>query len=1280
VSFAAALGWVRRSSIWTSRAFAWTLIAAALSCAAVVLSLRYWFLPNIEQYREDIAAAVSRAANLRITIGTISADWDGMRPHLKLERVSVYDKAGRRALELERVESTLAWRSLAAFTLHFQALDIYRPSLEVRRDARGVMSVAGIELETKERKDGGFTEWLLQQPDVEVHDARVSWTDEMRQAPPLDLAGVSLHMVNRGRRHRFGLRALPPAHLAGPVDIRGDVRGDSAELVSNWNGKLFMQLDSPDLAAWGAWVDIPVELARGSGAVRSWLTFTDHQLADIVADVRLSDVRTRLREDLPELELDALAGRLAWRRIPSGFEFSTAKLALTGGGATLPAADFLLRMSADRSGTGHGELHANALELAPLVMLADRLPVNDDVRSQLVGYSPRGSVHDLVLKWQGELPAPQRYSVRGRFEALAVNQWEKMPGIAGLSGSVDGSEKGGTLHLNGQDASLDLPTVFGATLGLDTLTGQLAWTHAGDRVDVRLNNVSFANADAAGTVFGSYRSAPQGRGEIDLTGNLSRADGRAVPKYIPITELKKVRAWLERAVVAGESRDVRFRLKGRLEDFPFPQDARGVFHVAAKVTGGTLDYAEGWPRIENIEGDLQFRGSSLDFNARRGTVSGVTLGPVQGGIADMKAHPEVLELRGEAEGPTADFLAYIAKSPVSGMVDHFTDGMQAQGTGRLALKLTFPLGMPESTKVAGAYVFSNNNIVFEKDLPPLDQASGRIEFSENSVRVPGVSGTFLGGPLTLTAATAPRDATMRATMQGRINADNVRKVGGPAWMQQLRGATDWKGVLTLRKKIPDLVIESSLQGISSSLPAPFAKSASETVPLRIERRFISAQQDRLSFSYGDVAKAELARRNDGKQMVVERGTVRLGGGEAGEPDRPGVWIRGAVKTVDFDEWLGFSRGGGEGGGEPVYTIGGADLKIAQLDFFGRRFHDLGVSAWTQSGVTQITLAGSEVEGGAMWKDEGKGRLTARLKRLTLPVSDAKPAQTPKPPPAKAPELPALDVVVEQFQYGQKQLGRLELNAVNQDRDWRIERLRLSSADNVLTADGLWQGWQTQPRTQLNLKMEVTDIGRALARWALPAGVKGGTAKIEGQLSWAGSPVDFDYPTLAGQLGFDAAKGQFVKLEPGLAKLLGILSLQSLPRRISLDFRDVFSDGFAFDSIAGTTKIERGIAVTDNFRMAGPAARVAMSGEVDLVRETQKLRVRVTPHLSESVALAGALIGGPVIGAAAFLAQKILKDPIEQLATFEYSVTGNWSDPQVAKPERAALTTTTEGAP
>jgi len=1269
VSFTAALRWLRQSSVWTSRALGWSVLGAALACAFVVLALRYWFLPNIETYRDDIAAAVSRAANLRITIGRISADWEGIRPHLKLEAVTVYDRAGRRALELDRVESTLAWRSLATLRLHFHALDIYRPALEVRRDAGGVLSVAGIALEA-DRNQGGFTDWLLEQPDVEVHDAAVVWVDELRKAPPLQLSGVSLRLLNRGSRHRFGLRAVPPAELAAPVDLRGDVRGDSLEVLAQWNGRLFLQLDHVDVGAWSPWVDVPAEITRGTGALRSWLTFDRHALNELVADVRLSAVRARLRKDLPEIELDTLGGRLAWKSTPDGFEVSGAKLGLSGGGAVLPAADFRVRARTDRQGVQHGELNANALDLAPLVMLADRLPLDDALRTELVALSPRGSVHDVAVRWTGAWPTPTSYSARGRFDALAFNPRGKLPGVSGLSGNIDGTEKGGTLHVAGQRTSLDMPRVFTSVLALDTLTAQVGWTWAAERLELRLSNVTFANADAAGSVFGSYRSAAEGAGEIDLTGSLSRASAANASRYIPITILRTTRPWFERAFVAGSSTDVRFRVKGRLDDFPFPQEKRGMFHVAAKVSGGVVDYAERWPRIENIEGDFQFRGSRMDFVARQATLNGVKLSNVRGEVPDMKAQSEILTVNGEAEGRTSDFLAFIERSPVAEMIDHFTDGMQAQGSGRLALKLVLPLAELSASKVSGSYQLAANQIVFERELPPLEQANGRIEFTETGVRTPGVTGVFLGGPVSIAASTQ-RDSTLRATLQGRVNADNVRKAGGPAWMQHLRGSTDWRGVLTLRKKIPELVIESNLQGISSRLPAPFAKTAAQSIPLRIERRATGAQQDRISLAYGEVIKAELARRNDGKQTLVERGAVRLGGGEPGALDRPGIWIRGALPHFDFDEWLAFSRSGSGGDGAARYSIAGANVTFGQVAFFGRSFSDLALTMADEPGGTQLTFAGPHIEGGATWRGEGKGRLIARLSRLALPAADAQPVQpATQPSQGQTQDLPALDVVVEQFQHGQKQLGRLEVSAVHQGRDWRIERLRLSNPDSVITAEGVWQGWQTHPRTEIDVRMDVSDVGKTLTRWTYPAGIRRGKAKIEGRLSWAGSPHDFDYPTLGGNLVVEASNGQFVKLEPGLAKLLGILSLQALPRRISLDFRDVFSEGFAFDTIIGALKIDRGVVTTENFRLRGTSARVVMGGQVDLARETQKLKVRVTPHLSDSVSLAGALIGGPVAGVATFLAQKILKDPIEELVSFEYNVTGGWSDPQVSRVARA----------
>jgi uncharacterized protein (TIGR02099 family) len=1273
VTAAAALRWLKKSTLWTYRTLVWAMLAATFVVGAVVLGLRYWVLPNIDDFRDDIARAVSNASRQHISIGKISGNWDGLRPRLVLENVVVYDHADRPALELTRVDSTLSWRSLAIMRVSFHALDIYNPMLDVRRDAQGGVWVAGIEVDASASSDdGGFAEWLLDQPDIEIHDAALRWTDELRGAPALSLKHVNLQLVNRGRRHRFGLQAEAPSEIARGLDIRGDLRGRSLAALSEWNGRVFVQLDYIDIAAWRTWVPFPVEFPRGSGALRTWLTFDRDELTQAIADVTLADVRTRLRKDLPELELEALNGRFGWKTQQHGYEISTTKLSLSSAqrGIALRPADALLRVTNDSNGNAvAGEMQANALDLAPLVMLADRLPVDESLRKAAAALEPSGTLHDLSLRWKGSWPELQSYSARTRFADLAFRRWEHVPGIAGVSGTIEATEKSGTLIVSGERASLDLPEVFREVIHFDTASGHVAWSRTRDALELRFANVVLANADFAGTVAGTYHRRERASDEMDFTGSVTRADARATSRYLPVKLLKEERPWFERAFVAGEASDGRFRVKGRTADFPFPDNKSGTFSVTAKITNGTLNYADEWPRIEHIDGDLQFRARRMDIVARQASIYTVKLAKVVATIPNLGMPAPVLTVAGEAEGPTSDFLDFIARSPVNAMLDKFTEETRAQGRGRLALKLTLPLATLRDTRVSGAYTFVNNNLVVDSAIPPIDQVNGRLEFTDTSVRVPSATGVFLGGPVTLNASTQ-RDGVIRIGMSGRINADNVRKLGNDLTvMQHLRGATDWRGTFVVRKKAADLLVESTLQGMASDLPPPFGKAAADTVPLRLERH-LGGGQERVGFAYGDIASGQFVMRSEGKRTLIDRGIVRFGGGPAGEPDKPGVWASGTIKLVDFDEWLKFA-GEGEGERSTSYMISGGDLKIAQMDVFGRRFHDLAVAATTVGDTVQITATAQELEGTGTWRPQGKGRLTARLKRLVIPAAETRVTELREKPvaPAKPPELPALDIVAETFQLGQKQLGRLELNAVHENRDWRIERLKITNPDSTLVADGVWQGWLSQPRTQVNVRFDVSDIGKTLTRWGYPEGVRRGVAKIEGTLHWTGSPQEFDYPTLGGNLVVDAARGQFVKLDPGIARLLGILSLQALPRRITLDFRDIFSEGFAFDAIIGAVTISRGVASTDNLRIQGPSATVVMHGLVDLARETQSLRVRVSPHLSDSVSIAGALIGGPVAGVAAYLAQKLLKDPLDQIAGFDYGITGTWTDPQVAKLER-----------
>jgi len=262
-------------------------------------------------------------------------------------------------------------------------------------------------------------------------------------------------------------------------------------------------------------------------------------------------------------------------------------------------------------------------------------------------------------------------------------------------------------------------------------------------------------------------------------------------------------------------------------------------------------------------------------------------------------------------------------------------------------------------------------------------------------------------------------------------------------------------------------------------------------------------------------------------------------------------------------------------------------------------------------------------------------------------------------------MPLLDLTVEDFRLENQEMGRLEAIARGSSKGVQIDNLQLSHDDSVLKMNGVWRKYGNGD-TRANLQLDVVDAGKMLSRFGFKDTVRRGAATFKGDVSWEGSPADFSFGTLAGTMDFHAKSGQFLKVDPGAAKLLGVLSLQSLPRRLSFDFRDLFSDGFAFDEISATMRIAQGVVYSDNFQMRGPAAKVSMSGMANLDAESVQLRVKVFPKLSEGVAVAGALIGGPIAGVGALAAQKILRDPIEEATSREYMVIGPWREPDVQK--------------
>ncbi|MBI3480238.1 MAG: TIGR02099 family protein [Nitrosomonadales bacterium] len=1346
------LGWLTRLIIVVSS-------TAAVLMALAIIALRYWLLPDIEQYHGKIEASLSAAIGNPVTIGQIQGDWQGLLPHLNFSDVRFLDERGQPALVLQRIDGSVSWMSLFTAELRLASLEIDRPELLIRRDTQGNIFIGNLPL-SRRGGTNDLADWILHQANMVVRNGLIVWFDEQRNASPLVLQQVNLRIANLFRRHSFALRAIPPSDLATPLDVRGEFHGESFDNLGSWYGQIFTQLDYTDVTAWRQWLDLPSEFSRGRGALRGWLGVKDGKVAQITTDLDLRDVVTRLADDVPELVILELRGRAAWKRVMGGFEISTRSLALRlQNGTEFQPTDFYLRTESGQLVNSQpenglpatGELRANLLQLESLASLAKFLPVEAGWRSRLEAYAPRGTMSNLYAQWQGTAEKLDKYKLKGHFENLAANQVEKMPGFSGLTVDVDGNETNGRLVISSHDVTVNAPGVMREPLSFTTVIGQAGWQRKNGELSVNVDNIAVANVDLLGSMHGSYRTQANTLGNLDLAVNLTRGDIRRAARYTPLIALDKdSNDWLNNALLAGHTEDFHLRIKGNLSDFPLSGNSKGtLLEIGGHAKDAVLEFDKNWPRIENISCELSIRGNRLEVRSPSSTLLGTRLHNVTVTLPDLMSKDLALEIKGEATAASNAFLEFIQKSPVRGYIDGFTDGISATGNSHLDLFTRIPLLGSKPVEVAGMIKVLDSDIDFGVDVPLLRNTRGELSFTEKGMSASGVSSEILGGPASINMQTADGGA-VHAMLKGRINTDILRKLQPHPLLNYLHGSANWDADIRVVKKSAQVIVNSSLQGISSSLPIPLAKRADEAMAVRVAilpvliqpKRAVAGKvcnepcsqseatvaegQDVINIRLGNLFSARLMRRDENGSMVIKRGLVNFGHQDmesilAQEPSRSrdmpsaelrtgpsaelrtgpsaelrtgpsaelrtgpelrtGVWLSGNVPALSVEGWGGLIAGSAG----PALPIAGANLNIDKLTGYGLSVSALHIDAAKRGEGWSAQLSSGALNGDVTWQPHGYemgALIRARLNNLqwfgdepygqaesllwsTQPTK-AEPIvknQADKPHPG---EFPALEVAIENLQFKGKQIGRFEMVGHPEGRDWRLRRLNIVNPDGSLLGDGIWSEMGDKQQTQVNLVLDISDAGKILERSGYPNTVKNGSGRLAANMSWVGTPDEFDYATLNGTLKLDTGKGRFVKMDTGAAKLLSILSLQALPKRIALDFTDVFSEGFQFEKINGNAAINNGVLETQDFHIDGSSAKVTMKGSVNLNSETQNLSVRILPTLGDSVSLIGAFAISPAVGIGSLIVNKVLGDPLDKLASFEYNVSGTWNNPNVVK--------------
>ena len=1259
-------------------------VVVALTLLLVVFCVfTFWVLPNLHQFRQPLERYLSQSLGCSVQLETLSSEWLVVGPRFKLSGVTIANLQDGKALTLRQVSLEPSWRSLLVCEPRLASIVLKSPVVELVRSRQGVIYLNGFQLGSGS-DNSGLGNWLLRQPRLEITDARLSWKDELLGLPRLSLTHGQFKLSAGLFGHSLTLSGDPAPVLGKSFALNASWRGDDISTWQQWSGSFKVSMEGARASLWTGYLKRLGVLRSGEGSGTVELFFSEGSVDALKASVHVHDAVYTPR-DSHALMMPCLQGELTLTRQPGGsYKVKATRL-------TLASSSGLVFDNSNVDGEWHygehgfGRLNLDTVDLGHFMPFVQAFGAN---RNPLFGrLVPTGVLLDLTLGWRGALEAPRAVNLKSRFENLAWKSVGQLPGVAGVSGTVSFDGESGRIQLASRKAQVSYPSLFMAPFNFDKLTADVGWQFHEQVISLNFRQVSFSNADLSGNFQGSYHH--HGGGVADLRATITRVPAARVVDYLPKAVGEPTLRWLRDSLRGGLLRQATMRLRGDLDHFPFQNGKGGDFFIEAEFERARLTYKPGWPCIDDMDAQLRFHNERMEVTARRAVTAGVQLRSVRAEIDHLDADVPKLKLEGHVTDRLQRMFFFVTQSPIDSLLDGFVGQLDASGEARLDLKLSIPLARKQDVEVRGDLHFHDNSLRFKSlPIPLLSNVRGRLIFTEWGLGTSGVQFGGFGGLLMLKARTSS-DKRLRVDVTGQANSRQLLKQYLPALAGRVTGVSHYRAQLIIKQGLKSLTVASDLLGTVCDLPTTFGKTAAETSLLQVQLRpqqMRGRQIHRLDFTVG--------RKLAGRLRLSEHGDFQAGalglGCFPGELLTSGLTVRVAQSRVFFDDWMrlvGHAATASSGWGLRDLPNLQFELETPELMLPAMSLHKVKASLSNHdlSKTWNMHLSSNEVRGDAIYRSEGNGFLQANLSHLavTLPVENRggqAERKAIREPSSLNYKLPDMRVRVGELLLQGRLVGQLELEAHREGLVWQMSPIRLVTHDGTLKAR-VSSSARGEGNVDTRFELDVQDAGKLLARLGQGEIFRNGKGSLIGRLSWPGGLGDFDVSRISGDLTLDFNDGRFAKVDPGVVKLLGALSLQSLPRRIRLDFTDVFSDGFAFDRLSGEATVRNGLFASPKVEMKGPGADVMISGELNLGSETQALKVHVVPRLTESVALAASAAWlNPVIGLATLAAQKVLRNPVGRILSVDYEVSGSLSDPKVARMTSSAIQQNRVGRP
>lgn len=691
------------------------------------------------------------------------------------------------------------------------------------------------------------------------------------------------------------------------------------------------------------------------------------------------------------------------------------------------------------------------------------------------------------------------------------------------------------------------------------------------------------------------------------------------------------------------------KLKGKME-FDYQS---GDLDLTGDLLFQNLDlqYSRLWPKIQEMQGSIKIEKEKITVIADKGQILNMPMKKTTAVIEPIAiGQSPVVYVDGEVQGTLEQALEFLALSPLKETVLPPLTSLSPSGKMNLKLNLQIPT-KGEPLEVEGEVKVTDGKLTLNEFGLPVEQLNGTFGFDKKGITISDAHAKFEGNDVVISATPEFIIADTK------LSIDLLKQQFGIPLLDFFQGETQVK--IKRSQKENKLIIESELQGIGINLPSPLNKD-----PDKIQAFNLTVQKELpliyYSFNAKDLIDGKLTFSSQEGKLTLKNGHIVLGNGTSDWTNQNALLIGGKLESLEINQWKSFiAEKSPMQSGLPVKIY----LFVDDLHAFDMNLSKIWIDFYSKSPNTW-KLDGESIKGTIELPTSNENRYKFDLELLKLKgEQDKKQLSSKILSPQNKMEI---SFHSKNLNLGEVSYGDVAFNLVPIAKGYAIEGLIANNGHFFLEGSGEWDINEDNSKTSLKGQILSDNLGQTLSQMNLTSSFDEGQGRLQFDLQWNDAPYEFSLKNAEGIAYLQVKSGRIRGVNAGLGRILGLLNIDTIKRRLQLDFSDVLKGGFVFDTLDGSFKFSNGVAQTNDFFVNGPAAKIDLAGNANLESKELDLRMTVTPTaVSSSLPIAAGLASGnPAVGLGVWVVDKITGSKISNITQHRYRVTGTWEAPHI----------------